>query len=80
MNTLVVTRPPITPNRAQLAQDDQSSDYRQAPTHQQPAPVAQNSPLGMSIGALLGGLVGSHSDGAYVGNEIAKRNQLMGPQ
>jgi uncharacterized protein YcfJ len=82
-------------DRAQLAQADQSRDYRQAPTYQQPAPVAQNSPLGIGIGALLGGLVGSHVGGGngrtlaaiagavgggYVGNEIAKRNQLVGPQ
>jgi len=82
-------------DRAQLAQADQPRDYRQAPTYQQPAPVAQNSPLGIGIGALLGGLVGSHVGGGngrtlaaiagavgggYVGNEIAKRHQLAGPQ
>lgn len=82
-------------DRAQLAQADQSRDYRQASAYQQAAPVAQNSPLGMGIGALLGGLIGSHVGGGngrtlaaiagavgggYVGNEIAKRNQLVGPQ
>ena len=82
-------------DHTQLAQADQSRDYRQAPTYQQPTPVAQNSPLGIGIGALLGGLVGSHVGGGngrtlaaiagavgggYVGNEIAKRNQLVGPQ
>ncbi|RFP11478.1 MULTISPECIES: glycine zipper 2TM domain-containing protein [unclassified Duganella] len=54
-----------------------------------PAPVAQNSPLGMGIGAVVGGLIGNQVGGgkgktaatiagvvggAYVGNEIAKKN------
>jgi uncharacterized protein YcfJ len=55
-----------------------------------PAPAAQNSPLGMGIGAVVGGLLGNQVGsgngrklatiagavgGAYAGNEIAKRNQ-----
>jgi uncharacterized protein YcfJ len=54
-----------------------------------PAPVAQNSPLGMGLGAVVGGLIGNQVGGgkgrtvatiagavggAYVGNEIAKKN------
>lgn len=61
-----------------------------APAYQQVAPVAHNSPLGIGLGALVGGLVGSRVGGGngrtlaeiagavgggYVGNEIAKRNQ-----
>ncbi|SHN26482.1 Glycine zipper 2TM domain-containing protein [Duganella sacchari] len=55
-----------------------------------PAPVAQNSPLGIGIGAVVGGLLGNQVGsgngrklatiagaigGGYAGNEIAKRNQ-----
>jgi hypothetical protein len=54
-----------------------------------PAPAAQNSPLGMGLGAVVGGLIGNQVGGgkgrtvatiagavggAYVGNEIAKKN------
>ncbi|MQA21535.1 glycine zipper 2TM domain-containing protein [Rugamonas rivuli] len=64
----------------------QSAPVAQAPA---PAPVAQNSPLGMGIGAVVGGLIGNQVGGgkgktaatiagvvggAYVGNEIAKKN------
>ncbi|HEX2949070.1 MAG TPA: glycine zipper 2TM domain-containing protein [Armatimonadota bacterium] len=72
----------------------QPSQYAaQAPVYPQPpqpAPVAQNSPLGIGVGAVVGGLLGSQVGGGrgrtlstiagavgggYVGNEIAKRNQ-----
>jgi uncharacterized protein YcfJ len=65
--------------------------YQQpAPVYQQPAPVAQNSPVGIGVGAVIGGLLGHQVGGGngrtlatiagavgggYVGNEIAKRNQ-----
>ena len=64
----------------------QAAPVAQAPA---PAPVAQNSPLGMGIGAVVGGLIGNQVGGgkgktaatiagvvggAYVGNEIAKKN------
>jgi uncharacterized protein YcfJ len=60
-----------------------------APRLQQPAPVAQNSAIGIGVGAVLGGLLGHQIGGGsgrtlatiagavgggYVGNEIAKRN------
>jgi uncharacterized protein YcfJ len=80
--------------RPQLSQAEQARNYSAAATsYQQPVPVAQNSPLGIGIGALVGGLVGSHIGGGngrtlaaiagalgggYVGNEIAKHNQTVG--
>lgn len=54
------------------------------------APVAQNSPLGIGVGAVVGGLLGNQVGGGngktlatiagavgggYIGNEIAKKNQ-----
>ncbi|MBC7445888.1 MAG: glycine zipper 2TM domain-containing protein [Polaromonas sp.] len=57
--------------------------------HPQPAPVAQNSPIGIGVGAVVGGLLGNQVGGGngktlatiagavgggYLGNEIAKRN------
>lgn len=82
-------------DRPQLAQTGQARDYRPAPAYRQPTPVAQNSPLGIGIGALVGGLLGSQVGGGngrtlaaiagavgggYVGNEVAKRNQTVGQQ
>lgn len=60
-----------------------------ANSHPQPAPVAQNSPIGIGVGAVVGGLLGNQVGGGngktlatiagavgggYLGNEIAKRN------
>lgn len=63
-----------------------------APSHPQvaAAPVAQNSPIGIGVGAVVGGLLGNQMGGGngkalatiagavgggYLGNEIAKKNQ-----
>ena len=74
----------------QNAQVSPGPQYSQASAHQQPAqPVAQNSPIGIGVGAVVGGLLGNQVGGGngktlatiagalgggYVGNEIAKRN------
>lgn len=61
-----------------------------APAPQPVAPVAQNSPIGIGVGAVVGGLLGNQVGGGngktlatiagavgggYLGNEIAKKNQ-----
>ena len=66
------------------------AQYSPAPAYQQPAPVAHYSPLGIGLGAVVGGLLGTQVGGGngrtlatiagavgggYLGNEIAKRNQ-----
>lgn len=75
----------------QHAQAQSGQQYSQAPAYQQPAPApaARYSPLGIGIGAVVGGLLGNQVGGGtgktlatvagavgggYVGNEIAKRN------
>jgi uncharacterized protein YcfJ len=81
------------PTRArpvQVAQAEPARQYSPAPVYQQPAPVAHNSPVGIGVGAVVGGLLGSQVGGGngrtlatiagavgggYVGNEIAKRSQ-----
>ena len=74
----------------QVSQVEPSQQYSPAPVYQQTAPVAQNSPLGIGVGAVIGGLLGSQIGGGkgrtlatlagavgggYVGNEVAKKNQ-----
>lgn len=64
--------------------------YSSVPPQAPAAPVSQNSPLGIGVGAVVGGLLGNQVGGGngktlatiagavgggYVGNEIAKRNQ-----
>ena len=75
-----------------VQQAQPGQQYSQAPAYQQPAPVAQavaqNSPIGIGVGAVVGGLLGNQVGGGtgktlatiagavgggYVGNEIAKR-------
>ncbi|MBK4735917.1 glycine zipper 2TM domain-containing protein [Noviherbaspirillum pedocola] len=72
----------------QYAQYDATPHYAPAPVYQRPA-VAANSPVGIGVGAVVGGLLGSQVGGGngktlatiagavgggYVGNEVAKRN------
>ncbi len=60
------------------------------PSRPPAAPVAQNSPIGIGVGAVVGGLLGNQVGGGngktlatiagavgggYLGNEIAKKNQ-----
>lgn len=76
-------------HRAQYAQYDPAPRHAPAPVYQQPTASAANSPIGMGIGAVVGGLVGSQIGGGngktlatiagavgggYLGNEVAKRN------
>ncbi|MGE5649342.1 MAG: glycine zipper 2TM domain-containing protein [Bacillota bacterium] len=74
----------------QVAQAAPAPQYAPAPAYQQPAPAAQNSPVGIGVGAVVGGLIGSQVGGGngktlatiagavgggYLGNEIAKKSQ-----
>ena len=91
---VAVRRTAAHQHAAVQVQDQNQAQTRQqpapAPVYQQPAPVAQNSPIGIGIGAVVGGLLGNQIGGGegktlatiagavgggYVGNEIAKRNQ-----
>jgi uncharacterized protein YcfJ len=71
------------------AQAETGQQSSQAPASRQPAPVARNSPIGIGVGAVVGGLLGNQVGGGngktlatiagavgggYVGNEVAKRN------
>ena len=76
-------------HQVQYAQYDSAPRYAPAPVYQQPSANSSNSPIGMGIGAVVGGLVGSQVGGGngktlatiagavgggYLGNEVAKRN------
>jgi uncharacterized protein YcfJ len=76
-------------HRVRRAQAEPNQQYSQAPAYQQPAPVAHNSPIGIGVGAVVGGLLGNQVGGGngktlvtiagaigggYAGNEVAKRN------
>jgi len=80
---------PRSTHHAQYAQYDSAPRYTPAPVYQQPSASTPNSPVGMGIGAVVGGLVGSQVGGGngktlatiagavgggYLGNEVAKRN------
>jgi uncharacterized protein YcfJ len=69
-------------------QAEQARQPAPAPVYQAPAPVAHNSPIGIGLGAVVGGLIGNQVGGGngrtlatiagavgggYVGNEVAKR-------
>lgn len=92
----VVHHHPVQHAQAQSNQQysQAAADQPPAPTYPQPAPAhqqpaAQNSPIGIGIGAVVGGLLGNQVGGGngktlatiagavgggYLGNEIAKRN------
>lgn len=91
MHKIVVHHHPVQHAQAQYSQQySQAPTYQQpAPAYQQPAPVAQNSPIGIGVGAVVGGLLGNQVGsgngktlatiagavgGGFLGNEIAKRN------
>jgi outer membrane lipoprotein SlyB len=76
-------------HQTQYTQFDAAPRYAPAPVYQQPSASSSNSPIGMGIGAVVGGLVGSQVGGGngktlatiagavgggYLGNEVAKRN------
>jgi uncharacterized protein YcfJ len=90
--------PPM--NSAKVAVQSQPVVHKATPVHVKPAPqqvavpsqppAAQNSPLGIGVGAVVGGLLGNQVGGGngktlatiagavgggYLGNEIAKKNQ-----
>jgi uncharacterized protein YcfJ len=92
----VVHHHPVQHAQTQLGQQySQTPAYQQqpayaqpAPAYQRPAPAAQNSPIGIGVGAVVGGLLGSQVGGGngktlatiagavgggYLGNEVAKR-------
>jgi uncharacterized protein YcfJ len=84
--------PPAAQTTQVVAQAEPTRSYSPPPVYQQQAPVqqpvAQNSPIGIGVGAVVGGLLGNQIGGGngktlatiagavgggYVGNEIAKR-------
>ena len=90
-------KPKTVAHRPQHAQIPRSAQYSQTPAYQAPAvayqapppAAAPNSPIGIGVGAVVGGLLGNQVGGGngktlatiagavggcYVGNEIAKRN------
>jgi uncharacterized protein YcfJ len=71
-------------------QVETSQQVAVAPAQPQAAPAAKNSPVGIGIGAVVGGLLGNQVGsgdgktlatiagavgGGYIGNEIAKKNR-----
>ena len=77
-------------SNGQLAQADGQQQPAPAPVQQKQAAAPHNSPIGIGVGAVIGGLLGNQVGsgdgktlatiagavgGGYVGNEVAKRNQ-----
>lgn len=80
---------PEQAHAVQVSQPEPARQYSSQPSYPQAAPVAPNSPLGIGVGAVVGGLLGSQVGGGngktlaaiagavgggYIGNEVAKRN------
>ncbi len=74
----------------QVAQGEAPQQPAPAPVQQKQAAAPHNSPIGIGVGAVIGGLLGNQVGsgdgktlatiagavgGGYVGNEVAKRNQ-----
>ena len=74
----------------QVAQGEPQQQPAPAPVQQKQAAAPHNSPIGIGVGAVIGGLLGNQVGsgdgktlatiagavgGGYVGNEVAKRNQ-----
>ena len=74
----------------QVAQGDVAQQPAPVPAQQRQAAAPHNSPIGIGVGAVIGGLLGNQVGsgdgktlatiagavgGGYVGNEVAKRNQ-----
>jgi len=75
---------------AQVTQAEPAQPNSPAPSYPQAAPAAHNSPVGIGVGAVVGGLLGNQVGGGtgktlatiagavgggYLGNEVAKKNQ-----
>jgi uncharacterized protein YcfJ len=73
-----------------VAQNEGAQQLPAAPVQQKQAVAPHNSPLGIGVGAVIGGILGSQVGGGsgktlatiagavgggYIGNEVAKRNQ-----
>jgi uncharacterized protein YcfJ len=80
-----------TPQKLATNTQEKSVDANSIPPAQH-KPVAQNSPVGIGVGALIGGVIGNQFGsgdgkalatvagaigGGYVGNEVAKKNQAQ---
>ena len=78
------------PSNGQVAQVAGQQQPAPAPVQQKQAAAPHNSPIGIGVGAVIGGLLGNQVGsgdgktlatiagavgGGYVGNEVAKRNQ-----
>lgn len=81
--------PAPSPSRV-ATETSQRSPAHSAPVQTAHQPVAQNSPVGIGVGAVIGGVLGNQVGsgdgktlatilgavgGGYVGNEVAKKNQ-----
>lgn len=81
----------VAPQKLATNTQEKSVDANSAPPAQH-KPVAQNSPVGIGVGALIGGVIGNQFGsgdgktlatvagaigGGYVGNEVAKKNQAQ---
>lgn len=81
----------VTPQKLATNTQEKSVGTNSAPPAQH-KPEAQNSPVGIGVGALIGGVIGNQFGsgdgktlatvagaigGGYVGNEVAKKNQTQ---